>query len=160
MSEVEPPEGYQRVPEGLGFSDRLQPYFRRVDGEDVSFGFFVQEQHLNLMGICHGGALMTLADIAAATSINHRRREPQPMPTINLSFDFQSPGRAGRWLHTRAENVQVRRRFGFCSGHIFDDDAVVLRYSGVFYISDRPQKDGDVGARAMSAFMGDGFGDK
>lgn len=157
MSELTPPPGYRPVPEGLGFSDRLQPYYRRVDEDGLSFGLYVQEQHLNLMGICHGGALMTLADIAAATSINHRRQEPLPMPTINLSFDFQSPGRAGHWLHTRAESVQVRRRFGFCSGFILDGEDVVLRYSGVFYISDKPFQNPEIASKALSAFSGDGM---
>lgn len=160
MSEQQPPPGYHPVPEGLGFSDCLQPYFRRVDGDAVSFGFYVQTQHLNPMGICHGGALMTLADIAAATSINRQRREPQPMPTINLSFDFLSPGRAGHWLYSRSDHVQVRRRFGFCSGMILDDDVVVLRYSGVFYIADRPLDDAALRATITTAFTGDGLGDE
>lgn len=151
------PEGYQRVPSKLGFSDRLQPYYRRVDGDDVSFGFFVDEQHLNLMGICHGGALMTLADVAAAGSLNRLRDKPAAMPTINLSFDFQSPGRSGHWLHTRADTVQLRRRFGFCSGLVLDDEKVVMRYSGVFYLPEHPMGDVALAERAVQALSGDGM---
>ncbi len=151
------PAGYEPVASGLGFSDRLQPYYRRVDGDDVSFGFVVQEQHLNLMGICHGGALMTLADIAAASSLNRLRDAPSPMPTITLSFDFQSPGKAGHWLHTRAENVSLRRRFGFCSGFVLDGETVVLRYSGVFYLPDHQFGASAVSAQALQALSGGGF---
>jgi uncharacterized protein (TIGR00369 family) len=151
------PAGYEIVATGLGFSDRLQPYYRRVAGDDVSFGFVVQEQHLNLMGICHGGALMTLADIAAATSLNRLRERPSPMPTISLNFDFQSPGKAGHWLHTRADTVTLRRRVGFCSGCILDGDTTVLRYSGVFYLTDRELGVSEVAARAMQALSGDGL---
>ena len=135
-SEQRVPEGFEQLPEGLGFGDRLQPFYRRIQGREVSFGFFVASQHLNLMGICHGGALMTLADIAAATSIHLLRDQPAPSPTINLSFDFMAPGREGRWLETRADHVQVKRRFGFCSGAIYDGDTPVLRYSGAFYFPD------------------------
>lgn len=157
MSEQQrPPEGYEPVRTGLGFSDRLQPYYRRRDGDQVSFGFFVGEQHLNLMGICHGGALMTFADIAAATSINARLDEAQPLPTINLSFDFQSPGRLGHWLHTRAESVQIKRHFGFCSGLILDDDKVILRYSGVFYRPQKPFGDPAAGMPGISGLVGGG----
>ena len=144
------PEGYVRVPLGLGFADRLQPMFRRRQGTDVSFGFRVDEQHLNLMGICHGGALMTLADISAATSIHAQREIPAPSPTINLSFDFMSPGRLGRWLHTEADHVQVKRNFGFCSGVVLDEDVPVLRYSGTFYFA-KPRQD-ESGTKANARF--------
>jgi uncharacterized protein (TIGR00369 family) len=154
--EVRIPDGYKRMPEGLGFGDRLQPLYRRIDGRDVSFGFVVGPQHVNLMGICHGGALMTLADIAAATSLHLRRDKPAPSPTINLSFDFQSPGRAGRWLHTRADHVDPRRQFGFCTGVILDGDKIVLRYSGTFYhAADRVSASAAEQAKAMSILTGD-----
>lgn len=150
------PEGYLRMPEGLGFGDRLQPFYRRRDGDRVSFGFFVEQQHLNLMGICHGGALMTLADIAAATSIHARREKPSPSPTLNLSFDFQSAGKAGRWLHTSADHVEVKRRFGFCSGVILDGEQVVLRYSGTFYLPEhRPFADPDSPPKNLNILFGD-----
>ncbi len=150
------PEGFVRMPEGLGFGDRLQPFYRRIVGRDVSFGFFVAEQHLNMMGVCHGGALMTLADIAAATSIHHRRDKPSPSPTINLSFDFQSPGRRGHWLETRAEHVDVKRSFGFCSGVIVDGDTIVLRYSGTFYnAGQRSDSASPAQTRAMAILLGD-----
>ena len=150
------PNGYSRMPEGLGFGDRLQPLYRRIDGRDVSFGFVVGPQHVNLMGICHGGALMTLADIAAATSIHLLRETPAPSPTINLSFDFQSAGRAGRWLHTRADHVDPRRHFGFCTGVVLDEDRVVMRYSGTFYNAvDRVRGPGDEQAKAMRILTGD-----
>jgi uncharacterized protein (TIGR00369 family) len=144
------------MPDGLGFGDRLQPFYRRIVGREVSFGFHVAEQHLNMMGICHGGALMTLADVAAATSIHLRREKPVPTPTINLSFDFQSPGRAGRWLQTRADHVDVKRRFGFCTGVILDGETVVLRYSGTFYhAGDRPEAASQEQARVMAILVGD-----
>jgi uncharacterized protein (TIGR00369 family) len=157
MSEqTQPPAGYEPVRTGLGFSDQLQPYYRRRDGDAISFGLFVGEQHLNLMGICHGGALMTLADISAATSVNAVLGAGRPLPTINLSFDFQSPGRRGHWLHTRADTVQVKRRFGFCSGLILDDEKVILRYSGIFYIPEQPFGDPSVEMPDISGLVGGG----
>ena len=64
------PEGFVRMPEGLGFTDTLQPSYRRIEGDVVSFGIIVGAHHCNTMGMCHGGALMTLADITAATGAN------------------------------------------------------------------------------------------
>ncbi|WOJ95679.1 PaaI family thioesterase [Congregibacter brevis] len=130
------PEGFVLVPDGMGFADSLRPFYRRVVDKEVSFGMLVEEKHLNPMGIVHGGALMTLADIAAANSIRVLRDKPAASPTINLSFDFMAPGRLGHWLETRADHVQAKRRFGFCSGAIFDGDKAILRYSGTFYCPD------------------------
>lgn len=130
------PEGFTPVPEGLGFADSLRPFYRRIVDKEVSFGLLVQEQHLNPMGIVHGGALMTLADIAAANSIRVLRDRPAASPTINLSFDFMAPGRLGRWLETRTDHVQAKRRFGFCSGAVYDGDKAIMRYSGTFYCPD------------------------
>lgn len=134
---VEVPKGFERLPDGLGFGDSLQPLYRRIsDDQKVSFGLIVQPQHLNLLGIMHGGALMALADISAATSIRVLRDQLSPSPTINLSFDFMAPGRPGRWLETRVDHLQVKRRFGFCSGSVYDGDTAILRYSGTFYFPD------------------------
>lgn len=144
QDETTVPAGFETLPDGLGFSDSLRPYYRRLVPGDVIFGFLVREQHANFMGICHGGALMTLADIAAATSINRRLEQRAGLPTINLAFDFLAPGRLGRWLQTRTQLVEIRRRFGFCSGVIEDGDQPVLRYSGTFYLPGHPAggKDG------------------
>lgn len=150
------PEGYEPMPEGLGFADRLRPFYRRRRGREVSFGLLVDTQHLNMMGICHGGALMTLADVAAATSIHVMRDAPAPSPTINLSFDFQSPGRKGHWLHTQADHVDLKRRFGFCSGVILDGEKIVLRFSGTFLHGEAPTpEEGQARAKVMSLLMGD-----
>ena len=65
---IEPvPEGFELLPEGLGFTVNLAPCYRRYDGETLTLGLLVQKQHGNSMGICHGGVLITLADIAAAS---------------------------------------------------------------------------------------------
>jgi uncharacterized protein (TIGR00369 family) len=130
------PEAFEPVPTGLGFSDQLQPYYRRRDGDEVVYGFRVEPSHANLMGICHGGVLMTLADIAAATNVTTRGDRPPGTPTINLGFDFLSPGRLGRWLWTECDHLEVKRRFGFCAGVIRDRERIVTRFNGTFYLPD------------------------
>ena len=67
------PEGFEPIPDGLGFTDNLGPCYRKLDGEQLLFGLLVDKQHANSMGMCHGGALMTLADIAAASCANLAR---------------------------------------------------------------------------------------
>ncbi len=133
------PAGFERVPEGLGFTDNLQPFYRRVQGDSVSFGLLVELKHANSLGICHGGVLMTLADVAAASGTNIARGKISGAPTINLSVDFISAARQGRWIQADIERVEVKRLFGFCCGVIASGETVVARFNGTFYF---PEHDG------------------
>lgn len=133
---VEIPAGFEQVPTGLGFTDNLQPFYHRIEGGVVSFGLHVGEQHVNMMGICHGGVLMTLADIAAASGVNHARGEVGGSPTINLSLDFINAGKRGEWLQADVSEVTVKRRFGFCNGLIASERGLVARFNGTFYLPD------------------------
>jgi uncharacterized protein (TIGR00369 family) len=128
------PDGFVSLPTGLGFTDNLQPCFRRIEGEAVSFGLVVAKQHGNVMGICHGGVLVTLADVTAATGVNVARGTRAGSPTINLSVDFIAAARMGQWIQADVHSVTVKRRFGFCSGLISSSEGVVARFNGTFYL--------------------------
>ena len=130
------PEGFEPLPMGLGFTDQIQPTFRRVTDEGVSVGLLVGEQHANTMGICHGGVLMTLADVAAATGLNFARGVMAGSPTINLAVDFVSAAKMGEWIQSKINNVTIKRRFGFCDGVLMSDRGVVVRFNGTFYFPD------------------------
>jgi uncharacterized protein (TIGR00369 family) len=133
---MEVPAGFELIPTGLGFTDTIGPLYRRIDDDEVSFGLQVQSQHGNSMGICHGGVLMTLADVGAASAINHQRGIIAGSPTINLSFDFITAAKQGEWIEVQVQNVSVKRRFGFCSGLIVGPKGPVVRFNGTFYLPD------------------------
>ena len=130
------PAGFELLPLGLGFTDVIQPCYRRVEGDVVSMGLRVEQQHCNMMGFCHGGVLMTLADIAAASGVNIAVGKKAGSPTLNLSLDFISTGRLGQWLEAQITNTSIKRRFGFCSGVINNSDGAVARFNGTFYLPD------------------------
>jgi uncharacterized protein (TIGR00369 family) len=148
------PEGFEVLPEGLGFSDVLRPLYRRVTEQGLEMGMYVQPRHTNLLNICHGGVLMTLADLSAAAAVNHARKELAGAPTINLSFDFISAAREGDWLQARCDRVSVKRLFGFSSGVICSGDRLILRFSGTFYLPDHGGFSGD--AQGLAALLGQG----
>jgi uncharacterized protein (TIGR00369 family) len=150
------PEDFVRLPAGLGFTDNLQPCFRRIRGSEVSFGLLVDRQHSNVMGICHGGVLVTLADVAAATGVNVARGAQGGSPTVNLAVDFISAARMGQWIQADIHSVSVKRRFGFASGLIASRDGVVARFNGTFYLPGhtgmvKPEAIGD----GMPGFLAD-----
>jgi uncharacterized protein (TIGR00369 family) len=129
------PADFQPLEEGLGFTDILRPLYRR-GGDAPALGMFVQAHHTNLLDICHGGVLMTLADVGASWAINNERGEVRAAPTLNLSFDFISAAREGDWIQAQADSVSVKRRVGFSSGFVTTGDRVICRFSGTFFIPD------------------------
>ena len=144
------PADFKPLPEGLGFTDVLRPVYRREQNDQVSLGMYVQLSHCNMIGICHGGALMTLADIGAASAINFAREKIGAAPTLNLSFDFINAAREGDWIQTHTEQVTLKRSFGFASGVIYCDERLICRYSGSFY---QPDHDGFEGQLAKLTAM-------
>ncbi|RLQ22874.1 hotdog fold thioesterase [Seongchinamella sediminis] len=152
------PEGFELLPDGLGFTDNLKPCYRRLRDQELLLGLVVQPQHANSMGICHGGALMTLADIAAASWANLARGVIAGAPTINLSMDFISAGRQGQWLEARCEGVSLKRLFGFSRGVIVSSRGVVARFNATFYFPDHPgmSQDGVVNPGLLRGLAGDG----
>lgn len=130
------PAGFEPVPPLPGFAGVLQPIYWRRESENVSIGLVVAAQHGNTMGVCHGGVLMTLADITAATALNLGRGRAAVAPTVNLSVDFINGARIGQWIQADADLVVIKRRFGFCGGVITGPDNVVARFNGTFYFPD------------------------
>ena len=147
------PPGFEQLPGGLGFMDSLQPIYRQVEEDGVRFGLRVESRHSNSLGICHGGVLMTLADITAASGVNMARGKLSGSPTVNLAMDFISAARQGEWLEGRAEQVSLKRRFGFCSGAIYGEQGIVARFNGTFYQPDHEGmvKKGAVGDGVLQA---------
>ena len=132
------PDGFEQLPLGYGFTDTLSPLYRKVDNQLVTLGMTVGPQHSNSMGICHGGALMTLADIAAASWANMARGLVAGAPTINLSIDFISAAKLGQWVEAQQEGVELKRLFGFARGVICSERGVVARFNASFYFPDHP----------------------
>ena len=137
-----PPEGFEEITASIGFTDVLKPFYRSVRDGEVSMGMWVQPHHTNLIGICHGGVLMTLADVGASWALNSLRERISGAPTMNLSFDFISAAKAGDWLETHSDRVELKKRFGFSSGVVVNGDGkLICRYSGTFYFPEHDHYD-------------------
>lgn len=67
----------------------------------------VTEKHLNAGGVCQGGALFTLADLAFAAVANSRR---QLTLSLNAQITFLSAVAHG-WVYAEAEEVFSHARY-------------------------------------------------
>jgi uncharacterized protein (TIGR00369 family) len=125
-------EGYIVLPDGLGFNDAFAPVYVKVDDQGWHCGFFVEKHHLNPQGVCHGGVLMSFADLAMAGNVGHEIADMMGIFTINMNVDFLTPGRLGQWLEMHLHHLHTTRTMASISGLINGPDGVVARVNAIF----------------------------
>lgn len=139
-----PPEGF--VPGGAsGFVDLVGPvYVRQADG---AFGFRAEEKHANLIGVVHGGMLMSLADRALGVAAM-RAADGANCVTIELGMQFVGAGRIGTWIEARPFVVRRTGSLVFLRGEVVSGGDVLASASGVWKILRRRPSEPVPGAAA------------
>lgn len=82
----------------------------------------VTENHLNAGGVCQGGALFTLADLAFAAVANSRERLTL---SLNAQITFLRPARKG-YVYAEANEVFNHARIPFIEVRIVDEDQQLI----------------------------------
>ncbi len=128
-----PPPGFEPLDPGPGFGVFFGPM--HYDPERRRLGFRVAPRHINLFGVCHGGALAMFADYQLVPLRRAGIVKGPFAPTLSLSLDFlkrraaerldRGGGDAGsrhRPLSVHASGPhQRRRRGGALDGDLCDD---------------------------------------
>lgn len=93
----------------------------------------IRPEHLNGGGVCQGGALFTLADLAFAAATNsHARLTLSVTSTINF-FKAESRG----FLYAEAKEVFSRKRLAGCEVRITNEAGeLIATFSGTGYRKD------------------------
>ena len=108
-----------------GFIAHAGPLWARRECDGWAYGFAISTQHLNPVGVVHGGALLTLVDHAMST-VAWEAAGRVPCVTLQLDSHFAAPVLAGQFVEARA---QVARRTGsliFMRGDLRVGDSLVL----------------------------------
>ena len=152
-----PPEGFSPFPFGLGFADHIGPIYAKFDpdnpeGRPLALGFFVEKHHCNPAGICHGGMMMTVMDMAIGMAVSRAAGSMMFTPSVNLTYDFIRPGKLGSWLESRVDFSHATRRTGFANGYLDGPEGPVMRANGICKIPSPDNKQ----FRRMDAHLGDG----
>ena len=134
------PEGFVRVrrPRPNPFNEMVGPFYERRRGTEVSLGLRIEERHTNSRGICHGGLLATLADLAlgyAALAIGGH----SSFVTVNLSLDFAGSAKLGDWVQSEVEVQKTGARLAFANGYLVANGARIVRASAIFALSATPR---------------------
>jgi uncharacterized protein (TIGR00369 family) len=129
-----------RIPEGFRRIERLSPfnalvgplYERRRDGEAVSIGLTIEEKHTNSRGICHGGVLATLADLALGYAMLARSGDKGSFVTAHLAVDYAGAAHPGDFIQSRVEIQHVGSRLAFANCYLVARERPIVRASAIF----------------------------
>ena len=125
------PKGVQPFPEDQGFTNHIGPLYFRVDDGVGVMGFVVGDIHMNSGGICHGGMMMTLMDMAVGMNVQLAAETEAFSPTIQMSYDFLQPAFENEWLVSEIDFRHTTRRLGFASGLMIGPNGPVMRCNGL-----------------------------
>ena len=129
------PDGF--VPLALGgnpFVDSIGPlYGHRDEGlaGRLVLGIRVERRHCSPSGFCHGGMLMSMADMLLVLGANLQAGLDRFMSTVSLSADFLAPVPCDAWLEGRLDVLRTTRNLVFCQGLFRVDGVAVLRVDGI-----------------------------
>lgn len=114
------------------------PVYARYDGERMLLGLRVEDRHCNSMGMCHGGMLLTLADLIFTIGVNVQAKLSRFLPTVNVTCDFLGPAPKDSWLEARVDVLRTTRNLAFAQGLLSADGTPVARISGILKIGGEP----------------------
>ncbi|MFC5478645.1 PaaI family thioesterase [Massilia suwonensis] len=128
------PAGFERLKRGGPYMASLGSlYCKRADGQ-ITIAMRVGEQHTNMRGIVHGGALASLADSSLGLGLALSCDNRHSFVTVNLSTDFLDAARPGDWVEAHVNISRIGSRVAFADCVLMVGDKRLLRASGVFAV--------------------------
>ena len=105
-------------------------YMPETDEGDLHFVFKAEPRHCNSMGVIHGGALMTLADLALCYAAHHGSDDEGAI-TVSMNTDFVGPGHEGDLVTARAEVLRQTGSLVFMRCLVSAGERVLLNCAAV-----------------------------
>ena len=131
---------------GEGFNAHIGPVrFAPVSASEWRCALELRDHHLNAGGVCHGGVLLTVADVAMGAG-SYAAGGDHPCATIELSSQFLAAAKRGQTLIADARQLRRVRDLSFMDCEIWAGGRRVMRASGIWkYLASRgPGQSGPV----------------
>jgi uncharacterized protein (TIGR00369 family) len=110
---------------------------------EARLAFRVEEHHTNGLGNCHGGMLMSFADMAWGRIISLQKS--YSWVTVRLMCDFLSGAKLGDWVEGQGELIGEEDRVFTVRGRIWSGDRTLITGTGVFKgLSPRKPRPGEL----------------
>jgi uncharacterized protein (TIGR00369 family) len=119
-----------------GFHSQIGPVrFARSGEATWQAALALDARHMNRGGVCHGGVLLTLADIAMGAASFAAGGE-RPCATIQLDSQFVAAAKEGQTLVAFARQLRAVRELSFMECEVHAGCRLVLSASGIWkYLS-------------------------
>jgi len=132
------PAGFKPLPAASPFNELVGPLYEKRGEGVVALGLRVENKHANSRGICHGGVLATLADLALGYSMIAKMGGARGgFVTAHLAVDYAGAASVGDWIHSEVEVQRVGSRLAFANGYLCVGAKRIVRMSGIFALPGR-----------------------
>lgn len=147
LSTNQPASQEDTVPDSLsGYSQLMQYHLHRADRGYAEVTLTVGPQHLNRLGVLHGGVLTTLLDSATGYAVAFVVSPTQMKPAVTLSLNTQFLGQTGigdRLIAT-GRHIGGGKTIAYATAEVKTEDGrVVARGDAVYrYLNERKAGNG------------------
>ena len=98
----------------------------------MSIGLAIEAKHANSRGICHGGVLATLADLALGYAMLAQSADKGSFVTAHLAVDYAGAAKVGDWIESQVEIQHVGSRLAFANCYLVAGKRPIVRASAIF----------------------------
>ncbi|MBA1335548.1 MAG: hypothetical protein HPY66_1173 [Firmicutes bacterium] len=98
---------------------------------EVEMSLEIKDKHLNLMGICHGGIIATLADTAMGVALYAKEAAGA---TIEMNINFMEPLRKGDRVLARGRVLRKGKTTAVTTADLWVGDKMVATARGTYFI--------------------------
>ena len=107
--------------------------FRNVSETEYEFKTTISENHLNAIGITHGGFICSLIDAGAGTDA-HRCAGQSPCVTVSLDLKFIATTKIGDEIVGFTKILKKTKSMVFLICHLKSKDKIIASASGIWKI--------------------------
>jgi len=107
--------------------------FRNISDTEYEFKTTINENHLNAIGITHGGFICSLIDAGAGTAA-HRCAGQSPCVTVSLDLKFIATTKIGDEIVGFTKILKKTKSMVFLICHLKSKDKIIASASGIWKI--------------------------
>ena len=108
-------------------------FFRKISETEYEFKTTINKNHLNTVGITHGGYIATIIDSGAGTGA-HRTANNSPCVTISLDIKFIASTKLGDEVIGFVKILKKTKSMVFLICHLKNNEKIVASASGIWKI--------------------------
>ena len=116
-----------------GFIAHVGPVHHRTVEGRRDFAFRTDERHGNLVGIVHGGALLTFADRALSIVVREAA-DDAPCVTVEMSSQFVDAAKIGDLIEVTPEIVRQTSSLVFVRGTLTSGGRALVAVTGIWKV--------------------------